>query len=205
MNIAPAIREVAPEPAHLHVVRPTPDGAAAASLAPSIIAEHREAEHDMRSAVRHAIRCGELLIEAKAGLKHGEWEAWIEANLRFKASTVRGYMRLASLDPAKRQHVADLSLREALKGIGEEWSKKQKRIEIQAKQEAALESIAPSDGALRARAAHVLSPVSTKHANVEKVIDTATIAINRWFDRVTPHDRAHLSEAIQQIVAERAA
>ena len=42
-----------------------------------------------------AIACGELLIEAKRQVKHGEWRPWIEANCKVPARTARHYMALA--------------------------------------------------------------------------------------------------------------
>ena len=62
------------------------------------------AEDDFRSAVAHAIQAGELLIEAKAQVAHGEWLPWLEANCPLSERQARNYMRLAR----NRQRVADL-------------------------------------------------------------------------------------------------
>jgi hypothetical protein len=51
----------------------------------------------------HAIRAGELLLEAKREVAHGEWESWLQANVPFQPRTARAYMQLARLDPEKRQ------------------------------------------------------------------------------------------------------
>jgi hypothetical protein len=83
-----------------------------------IVAEHEAAQAAAASAVEHAIRCGELLIEAKAAMPHGSFGDYV-ATLPFAATTARGYMRLARLDDAKRQRVADFSLRDALAEIAE--------------------------------------------------------------------------------------
>jgi hypothetical protein len=77
----------------------------------------------------HAIRCGDLLVEAKKGIAHGEWTAWLAANTSICETTARGYMRLASLDSAKRQRVADMSFRQALKQVGVGYNPRQRRIE----------------------------------------------------------------------------
>ena len=66
------------------------------------------------------IRAGELLIQAKAALPHGAFGSWLSANVEFSDRTARGYMRLAGLDEAKRQRVADLSLRSALAAIADQ-------------------------------------------------------------------------------------
>jgi hypothetical protein len=86
-------------------------------VAVRICAEHEAAQASARDAVVHAIRAGELLIAAKAGLPHGEFGAWLAANVSFSERTAQGYMRLARLEPAKAQRVADLSLRVALRTL----------------------------------------------------------------------------------------
>jgi len=50
-------------------------------LAGKIEAEHQAAIGAARSAMEHAIRCGQLLLEAKASIGHGGWLPWVEANL----------------------------------------------------------------------------------------------------------------------------
>lgn len=85
-------------------------------LAAEINTEHAAAQSAMQAAVSHAIRAGELLLEAKGKIPHGEFGGWC-ASLPFSETTARGYMRLARLDPAKRQRVAEMPLREALESI----------------------------------------------------------------------------------------
>ena len=87
--------------------------------AAAIQTEHKAAQRCASEAVAHAIRAGELLIEAKAALPHGAFGAWLAANVEFSDRTARGYMQLAGLDEAKRQRVADLSLREAMVTIAD--------------------------------------------------------------------------------------
>jgi ParB family chromosome partitioning protein len=65
--------------------------------------------------VAHAIRCGELLLKAKASMPHGEWQPWLRRNVSFAARTARDYTSLAKLSPEKRRRVAVLPLREALR------------------------------------------------------------------------------------------
>jgi hypothetical protein len=57
--------------------------------------EHRLAHESASKAVQHAIRCGELLIEQKGRLNHGEFMPWVEANCEFQYSTAARYMRAA--------------------------------------------------------------------------------------------------------------
>ena len=98
-------------------------------LAKTINEEHEACRQAMRSAVDHAVRAGELLIEAKSGIAHGEWGEWIGTNCCFSDRTARAYMRLAKelpkLDDEKRQRVAEMPLREALTLIGDKTQAKQ--------------------------------------------------------------------------------
>lgn len=90
---------------------------AVGSLPAAIRVEHQAAQAAAGEAVRHAIRAGELLLQARAALPHGEFGAWLEASVEFSARTAQGYMRLAELDEQKRNAVADLSLRSALRTL----------------------------------------------------------------------------------------
>jgi hypothetical protein len=101
------------------VFNPTISAVTAANLATPICAEHEAARTSVRQAVAHAIRAGELLLQAKAQLEHGAFGPWLAANVGFSERTARGYMRLAGLDESKRQRVADLSLREALASLAQ--------------------------------------------------------------------------------------
>jgi hypothetical protein len=67
-----------------------------AGLAERINAEHRACEGAVRSAVDHAINAGEMLAEVKAGLGHGEWLPWLEANFQATPRVAQTYMKLAA-------------------------------------------------------------------------------------------------------------
>jgi hypothetical protein len=64
-------------------------------LAQAIDREHQAALGAARSLTEHAIRCGELLLQAKADVGHGGWLEWVETNCAFSQRTAQGYMRLA--------------------------------------------------------------------------------------------------------------
>jgi len=68
-------------------------------------------------AVEHAIAAGELLLEAKGQVRHGDWASWLAKNCDFAERTVQAYMRLARAPLEKRNAVADLPLRDALAAI----------------------------------------------------------------------------------------
>lgn len=65
------------------------------ALASQISAVHNAALAAATSATEHAIKCGELLMEAKAGLEHGRWLPWVQKNCPFSERTAQAYMRLA--------------------------------------------------------------------------------------------------------------
>jgi hypothetical protein len=87
-----------------------------AVLAGRIKAEHEAVSVALRDSVRHAIAAGELLIEAKEQLKHGQWLPWLNDHCTISERTAQLYMRCArnrTEIEANAQCVADLSLNEA--------------------------------------------------------------------------------------------
>lgn len=81
-------------------------------LAVTIRHDIEAADQHWQSAVRHAIRAGDGLIEAKRLLRHGEWLAWLAVSFPgFSERSARNYMRLARNGNA----VADMpSIRQAI-------------------------------------------------------------------------------------------
>src|SRR5262249_3847317 len=76
------------------------------------------AESSLRAAVQHAVRAGELLLEAKRiHGQHGQWTSWLQENIDFSDRLAQAYMRLARLPLEKRNAVADLPVRKALSAI----------------------------------------------------------------------------------------
>jgi hypothetical protein len=64
-------------------------------IATDIIAEHTAAERAPWSALEHAKRTGELVLEAKAQLPHGQWLPWIAANCDISDRVAQNYMRIS--------------------------------------------------------------------------------------------------------------
>ena len=96
-----------------------PNNAALADLAGRINTEHEACHASMRKGLEHALKAGALLLEAKAGLPHGEWLPWLGENCSdIGERTAQNYMRLArelpKLGSEKAQRVADLSYRDAV-------------------------------------------------------------------------------------------
>jgi hypothetical protein len=88
-----------------------------ADLAARIRAEHEATGEALRSSVAHGIAAGELLLEAKAQMPHGQWLPWLKDNCAMSERTAQLYMRLAKnravIEIQIRNHVADLTLNEA--------------------------------------------------------------------------------------------
>ena len=92
--------------------------AALTDLAEAVRTEHEAAQVAFRSAVDHAVRCGQLLAEAKAQVSHGGWGAWLAENFPASDRTARGYMRLAAhAEEVNRQGLADLGIEGALREL----------------------------------------------------------------------------------------
>jgi len=87
----------------------------AMSLTQDIRREHEAAQRAFASAVEHAVRCGELLAEAKAQIRHGEWLPWLAENFPASVRTAQGYMRLAAQPNA--QALAHLGIEGALRQL----------------------------------------------------------------------------------------
>ncbi len=94
------------------------------ALADRINAEHKAACEAAMTTTQHAMKCGNLLTEAKSGLPHGQWLPWLKENSEMSERTTQAYMRLArryeELDDEKAQRVADLPVREAMKAIADD-------------------------------------------------------------------------------------
>ena len=90
-------------------------GTIAMSLAQDIRREHEAAQQAFASAVEHAVRCGELLAEAKAQVRHGAWLPWLAENFPASVRTAQGYMRLAAQPDT--QALAHLGIEGALRQL----------------------------------------------------------------------------------------
>jgi hypothetical protein len=88
-----------------------------ADLARRVRSEHNAAEAALRTGVRHAMACGDLLLQAKAALGHGRFLPWLkESGVPERAA--QRYTRLAKHRDrleAKSVSVSDLSVTEALR------------------------------------------------------------------------------------------
>jgi len=98
------------------------------NLAAEINAEHRACDAALRNGLAHAVKAGQLLVEAKTHTKHGEWGGWLADNFEGSVRTAQAYMRVArelptlegeggSFAGADTQRVAHLSFRGALQAL----------------------------------------------------------------------------------------
>jgi Protein of unknown function (DUF3102) len=66
-----------------------------AELAARIVAEHTAIRGLLSESVVHAMGAGDLLIEAKSQLKHGQWLPWLRDHCHISERTAQLYMRCA--------------------------------------------------------------------------------------------------------------
>lgn len=90
-----------------------------ANLGTEINDSHAQAILHAGEAMNHALRCGDLLIKAKATVQHGHWLPWLRENIAFSERTAQGYMRIAQRYSSlrKRDSVADLNVRGVLQEL----------------------------------------------------------------------------------------
>lgn len=80
--------------------------------------EHRAVEAAVKGLLRHALRCGDLLIEAKKEVPHGSWAPWLEKNFDGSDWTARKYMQLARLETREPGSILQFSsIRQALRSF----------------------------------------------------------------------------------------
>jgi Protein of unknown function (DUF3102) len=91
-----------------------------AALADEINAESRAFISGLRTTLKHGIRAGERLVQAKDQLSHGEWIPWLRENVDVSVRSCQEFMRLyhhrVELE-AKTRDSAHLSVSGALKEI----------------------------------------------------------------------------------------
>jgi hypothetical protein len=68
-------------------------------LASRIKTEHAAVDAALKRSVEHAMSTGELLLEAKTQIKHGQWLKWLQENCGLSTRMAQNYMRLAEHRP----------------------------------------------------------------------------------------------------------
>jgi hypothetical protein len=87
-------------------------------LAKAIRTEHAAAKLSAKVTLEHAIRCGQLLIQAKKQCRHGNFEGWAADHCEMSKSTYTGYMRLARRQ-AELPDAETIGIRDAIKLLAE--------------------------------------------------------------------------------------
>ncbi len=85
----------------------TADTVRSEGIAAEIKALHCLARYEY---ARHAIRCGELLLQQKERMRHGGFQKWIEDKCEFAYSTAARYMAAARAN-LSRGEISDISAR----------------------------------------------------------------------------------------------
>ncbi len=134
------------------LVRPDKD------LTREINTEHGHVETNKHKTIQHAIRCGELLLEMKQRVGHGNWLVWVEEHFEASERTARNYMEIA-----KSAAVADLkddtTMRSALRALA---------APSQAKR-------APRDEPQEAQAGSALAPAPIPIEDAERILDAEVV------------------------------
>lgn len=89
----------------------------AVDLLPAINEEHSKVVGSARQMGVHAIRCGELLNEAKLTLEHGQWMQWLDRNVEMSRRTAQVYMQLATANTQTSAHLDGSSIMRSLAAI----------------------------------------------------------------------------------------
>ncbi len=154
------------------------------SIASRINEAHRACEEAAASAVGHAIRAGELLIEAKAEAGHGNWLPWLEQNFEGSEDTAQVYMKLARRkdELPNTEHARDLtSIRGALRaleppkesGEGKDvaWAEEMPTLEeLEAKASGALRDFEGYNPQRRARAVDAWTVIALRRGISPQVV-----------------------------------
>src|SRR3990170_1914443 len=88
-------------------------------LAATANREHALARQSAEGMFEHALLAGQALLSAKAGMKHGDWLPWLEANFDGSERIAQLYMKVAS-NPQRVADLEDPSLRSALAAVSGE-------------------------------------------------------------------------------------
>ena len=77
------------------IVAPAPADMSVPDLAKAINEKYSQIVSSLRTSFIRAVEIGDLLVEAKERVGHGNFEGWLIAHCQFSFSTARRYMKLA--------------------------------------------------------------------------------------------------------------
>jgi hypothetical protein len=157
-----------------------------------INAEHHACEAAVRSALKHAVRCGALLEEQKATVNHGGWQRWLEENFTGSVRTAQVYMRLSrnreAVEAAQAQRTAHLSIDGALKALS---APKDESPDLQ--------TASPDELEARAEAAYEQALGAT-YKSAEALWQIAGIDADRLAGAIAMLSRAHDEKHVREVL-----
>ncbi len=101
-------------------------------LAREINTEHGHVETYKHNTIQHAIRCGELLLEMKQRVGHGNWLTWVEEHFQASERTARNYMEIAKSAAVADLH-DDTTMRSVLRALASRSQSKEPKDELASK------------------------------------------------------------------------
>jgi hypothetical protein len=115
----------------------TSSGLSPETLTAAIKQEHAAVSRAAQSALQHALAAGRLLAEAKATIPHGSWEAYVKDSCGIAPRTASLYQHLHRHRDRlpNRQHVAELSVRQAARLLEQPKAKAETECDDGAKAE----------------------------------------------------------------------
>ncbi len=87
-------------------------------LAAEINQQHEQCLDAFRTTLAHAVRTGELLLQAKSAVERGGWVPWVEANCRVSLREAQRYMKLAKEISKLQKEGRDTSAMTLTQAIG---------------------------------------------------------------------------------------
>jgi hypothetical protein len=160
-------------------------------LVREINAEHGHVETYKHNTIQHAIRCGQLLLEMKQRVGHGNWLAWVQEHFEASERTARNYMEVA-----KSAAVADLqddtTMRSALRTLASRSQSKETKPEPKHTQ-----------ATMMSANGHVPADDGGRHIPDTETIDTPRAGLGKTHQRTWASVPARLS-TIKRVFSEAA-
>ncbi len=157
------------------------------ALAVAIQREHVAASTAARAALDHALEAGRLLAEARPGIPHGGWEAFVRDRCGLAPRTARLYLQLDANRAriADRQRVAGLTVREAARLVAEPRPEAEEQLEQGARREVrqltleAAARLSPAQERRREQGAK-----QRKSAHLKQKIVSLMIDVRRYVEKL---------------------
>lgn len=141
----------------------TPHAMSPEALTAAIRQEHAAVNVAAQTALQHALEAGRLLADARHNIPHGSWESYVKDSCGIAPRTASLYLRLhRNRDRLpNRQHVADLSVRQAARLLERPRAKAEPVA-------AAAEQLAVAGPIVDEQAAGELQPAADDEAGLDR-------------------------------------